>query len=158
MARPRKHEDPLVSYTLHLSPKHVFALKLICRTGDIDSESNVLEGAIEALASRMKLSRHWSELWSPSPGVAWLNAYALPEYRPISKEIGRVEFITAHAQFFYKDRARTIPNAENATLLWDDVDELAKEWISTRKTSYWGTAKKMAATLKKAGLQVPSFG
>jgi hypothetical protein len=158
MARPRKYEELAASYTLHVNPKYIFALKLVCRTGDTDSEANVLEAAIEALASRMKISRHWTELWSASPGVAWLNAYALPEYRPIQKELGRVEFITAHAQFFYKDKARSVPNAENATILWDDVDGLAKEWLSTRKTNYWGTAKKMAATLKKAGLSVPSFG
>lgn len=158
MARPRKHEDPLVSYTLHISPKHVFALKLICRTGDTSSESSVIESALEALANKLKLSRHWSEMWHSNPGVAWLNAYALPEYRPIAKEETRVEFINAHAQFFYRDKAHAVPNAENTTILWDEIDVWATEWVTTRKTSYWGVAKKMAAALKKAGLPVPSFG
>lgn len=127
MGRPRKHAEPLVSYTLKISPEHVFALKLICRTGDVSAESTVLENAIEAMADRLKISRHWRDMSSRNPGVMWLNAYALPEYRPILKERPRVEFIEAHKQFFYRDKSRATPNAENATILWNEIDELAAE-------------------------------
>jgi hypothetical protein len=159
MARPKKHNEGLTSYTLHISPRLVFALKMIARTGETRAEGTVLEEAIQQIADKLPISRHWSELWSTgSPSVTWLNAYALPEYRPIVKEQKRFEFIMQHSAFFYRDKAKTHPIAENANVLWDDIDELAEEWTKKKKTDYWVAAKKMAAMLKKAGLNPPPFG
>jgi exonuclease III len=158
MGRPNKYDEPLKSYGVKISPMHVFALKLIARTGNTSAEATVLEGVIESLAERLPISRNWRDIWDSNPAIAWLNAYALPEFKPLQRETLRVEFIRQHLAFFYSDKAGKIPNAPRATTLWEHVDELAAEWVKTRRTDYWAAAKKMAAILKKAKLEAPQFG
>ncbi len=163
--RPKKHIDGVSSTSVRLGDRYRFALKLIARTGETRAESTVIENAIEDIAGKLPISRHWLELWDAQPAVAYLNMISLPEYRPLDRSVSgapsdaaRADFISAHWQFFYSDKKRQTPIRANANVLWDDLDQLVTEWQKTKKTDYWSTAKKMTAMLKKAKLDPPSFG
>lgn len=162
--RPKKHDVDLTSVTVRISEQHKFLARLMARTRG-EPESTAYERAIDRLVSETPMSRNWREIWDRRPAIRDLRAYTLPEYKPSTSRSGggwsegdRVEFIFAHGDFFYSDKARTEPHEANATILWEHLDEMVGEWMTKRTNDYFVAAKKMATLLKKAQLDPPSFG
>lgn len=167
MARPKKYDKPLKSTSFRISPKHLFALRIVARQSGV-SDATAFEHTVERMADETKLSRHWVDMWDEEESVRTLNLFALPEYRPAQvavrgarKSIAEAElraFCFAHAQFFWADKARTTPKRAFAVVLWSHIEELAEQWKKNRDDDYHVAAKQMATLLKKAKLDPPAFG
>lgn len=157
MPRPRRQQFVLKSISFKLSDKARFALRVIARRQN-KTDALVLEEAIEDIANRLPLSRHWLELWDEEEAVRMLNLFALAEYKAATGEAARVAFVAAHAQFFYADKARQTPHRARATILWPHIDEMETLWTKKKSEDYWAAAKAMASLLRKAKLDPPPFG
>lgn len=157
MARPRRQRDVLKSTSFKLSDKARFALRVIARRRH-KTDGLVLEEAIEDIANGLSLSRHWLELWDEEEAVRMLNLFALAEYKAPASEAPLVAFISAHAPFFYADKARQTPHRARATTLWPHVYDLERLWVKEKSEDYRVAAKAMASILRKAKLDPPAFG
>lgn len=157
MARQKRHETALKHTSVRVSDKHKFAMKVIARRESV-SESIIFERTIERMADELNLSRHWLELWDDEESVRTLNLFALAEHKPTTKERPMVQFVSAHAQFFWADKGRRTPHRARAVILWPHLDDLEELWRLKKSEDYHVAAKAMSAILKKAKLEVPAFG
>lgn len=163
MARPRIHPEGTKKYTLKFGEKQVFALRLLSRIRG-ETMDLYLGSVVEHEADKLKISRHWLQLWDEEPCVAMLNLFTLKEYKPavtvqrsygITHEDEVCTFVRAHPQFFYVDKAQTVVNRDAAIVLWPVIEEIALEWKRERHKDLKIGSKRLAAALKKAGVALP---
>lgn len=163
MPRPKRTSSPLKPTSFRLSERAKFAARFLARTGDRGtSEALELEKALEMMAGERSTSSSWLELWDENEAVRQLRLYALPEFKPSEhprdNEKVIAQFLSTHAQFFYRNKSRGEPDRAKAEILWPHIDELATLWMTKKSEDYWCAAKQMASLLRKAKLDPPPFG
>lgn len=156
-----RHETKLKHTAMRISEMHRFGLRFLARTGD-ESDSMAVERAVQDRAdSRSEsTSRSWRDLWDPEESVRFLALWALPEFRIGSDKDEKilVPFVAAHREFFYSDKARTIPHRARAIILWPHRFDMEALWRKTMHEDYHAAAKEMAKLLRKARVDPPVFG
>lgn len=168
MSKPLKHSEPLHPSSFRLSQEHLFKLAVIAGIRD-ESGATLIETVIDRLGKEIDLGPWtWGTLWDPEESVRWLRVYGMPLYKPRPPGGGKgdegklVQFLYAHSDFFWSDKARKHPRRAHAVILWSKRWELAKQWHKTRETDHFSVAKAMLAILKKADpdgkLEVPELG
>lgn len=151
--------EPTQATSFKLSDKSKFALHVVARQSNRNYTA-VLEEAIEELArSKGWLEVNWATLFDIDPGVAHLNLYARPEYKPAPKEEDLISLIRASPEWWYKDKAQTIARRDFVTILWPNRDKYVKLWIK-RESNYWGAIEAMAKDVKRArpDASLPKWG
>lgn len=162
MARPTRTSSPLSSTSFRISDRAKFAARFLARTAGV-SDAIAVEKAISDAADKSHASMSWRELWDEEESVRTLRLWALPEFKPSTEsasrnETERVAFVAAHAQFFYRDKARLAPDRARAMILWEHVPELEHLWRTKRTEDYHCAAKEMVKILRRAKLDAPAFG
>lgn len=154
MARPRRHEnEQLKTSTYRISSRHKFLLRLLARQTNRD-DGPTIEYALEQLADRTPMSKHWLELWDEQEAVRVLNLFGMPDYKPSTEEHALKAFALAHAKFFWT-RSGT-PHRARAVVLWPHIWEVCDLWRQTKHEDYPAAERKMLEILAAARLEAPT--
>lgn len=117
-------------------------------------ESALKKAATEATDESGK---NWRHYWDASEGVRILNLLRFGSFDTDVEDDRLIEFVRAHAGFFFTDDQQQVINRAAVDVLWEHVESFSKKWFEERATSYWHVGFLMEAKLSKASLSAPEW-
>lgn len=142
---------------IRMSEKLKFALNLVGRQ-EKRNLTQIVEEAIEARADSLKIGTPWDVLWDEDEGVRMLNLLALPGYKADEDEREIKQFTQHHSEYFYSDKAGTVPNRTCVSVLWPKLRHYMHLWRNERHVNAQAAAEAMEVALKAAKVKPPKVG